>query len=85
MVPRMAQTMTMMASAIMPFGKFLAGFSTLFTYGEIFSHPPTANTRIDSDVKYCTLNCGMMFSQLQSMLEKLAAGLIAGAANIIRM
>ena len=50
-VPRIAHTITMIANAIIPFGKPFAGSFTLFTYGEIFSHPPTANTRMDSDVK----------------------------------
>ncbi len=46
-VPKMAQIITMIANAIIPLGNPFDGFSTLFTYGEIFSHPPTANTNID--------------------------------------
>ena len=51
MVPRIAHTMTITARAIIPFGNPLDGSFTLFTYGEIFSHPPTANTRMDREVK----------------------------------
>ncbi len=53
----------------------------LFTYGEIFSAPPTANTNIDNVVKYAKLNCGI----IDLIVILVVAGsipLIAGAATI---
>ncbi len=64
----MAQIITMIANAIIPLGNPFEGFSTLFTYGEIFSHPPTANTNIDNEVKYSNLNDGIKFLKLQSIV-----------------
>ena len=66
MVPKSAQTITMIAAKIMLFGNPFAGSSTLFTYGEIFSQPPTAKTRMDRLLKYFQLKAGIIFFKLKS-------------------
>ncbi|MPM26386.1 hypothetical protein SDC9_72887 [bioreactor metagenome] len=67
-VPSKAVTATITASAIIPFGKSFDGFFILLTYGDIFSHPPTANTNIAKLVKYSKLKSGIKFFILKSML-----------------
>ena len=64
----MADTITMAAKANIDLGKFLEGSFNLLTYGEIFSHLPTLNTRIDSEVKYFKLKLGSKFFQFKLML-----------------
>ena len=64
-VPKRADIITMMAKAIIALGKFFDGFLTLLTYGEIFSHPPTAKTKIESEVKYLRLNVGIKLFQFK--------------------
>ena len=64
----MADTITMAAKANIDLRKFLEGSFNLLTHGEIFSHPPTLNTRIDSEVKYFKLKLGSKFFQFKLML-----------------
>ena len=66
-VPRIAEIITIIANAIIALGKFLEGSLTLFTYGEIFSQPPTANTKIEREVKYFILKVGIKLFQLKLM------------------
>ena len=83
-VPSIAHTATIIASAIIPFGKSLAGSFVLLTYGEIFSHPPTANTRMDKFNKNFISKDGMNVFIDQSISNTFAF-VIAGAAIIITM
>ena len=85
MVPRIAQITTMIARLIIARGKPLLGFSTLLTYGEIFSQPPTAKTRMDREVKYFQSKVGTKFFALKSSVTKEEAGLMARAPNIMMM
>ena len=78
-VPKIAHTATITANAIIPFEKSFAGFFVLFTYGENFSQPPTANTRIDNPVKNFMSNVGIIVFTDQSISNNGAFG-IAGAA-----
>ena len=51
----------------------------MFTYGAIFSHPPTANTNIDKVVKYAKSNLGT--NDLTVISGVATWPVIAGAAN----
>lgn len=84
MVPRMAQIATMTANEIIPFEKSFEGSFILLTYGETFSHPPTANTKMDNPVKNFTSKVGINVSNDQSISSN-GASVIIGAATIKRM
>ena len=85
-VPNKAQITTMTAAKIIDLGNCFAGLpSILLTYGEIFSIPPTANTRMDKLVMYSTLKFGMRFFIDQSMDTYPPFGLMIGAPNIKMM
>src|SRR5690606_1942389 len=80
--PNIAETVTITANMIIPLGNSLSGFFVLFTYGDNFSHPPTANTNIEIVVKYEKSNLGIIPLRLQSFVA-ICISLIAGAATII--
>ena len=80
-VPSIAVIATIIASAIIPLENPFAGSFIWFTYGDIFSQPPTANTKIETLVKNGTLNLGIKVLKDQSILFN-GASVIAGAVSI---
>lgn len=78
--PSSAVTATMTVMRIMARGKSRDGCSRLLTYGDSFSQPPTANTRIASVVKYAKSKFGMKVSQVNAIVC-VCASVIAGAAR----